>query len=138
LELLAQVEAVRLFVERARLVRASFDLTPKNVGVVCHICRQLDGIPLALELAAAQVRLFSPAQIAARLSNRFRLLTHGGTQPARHQTLRAVLDWSYDLLTEPERAQFRRLAVFAGGWTLEAAEEVCADTDQTPRASSLI
>src|SRR5205085_7839390 len=93
-----------------------------------HICRRVDGVPLAIELAAARVRAFGPEQIAARLDDRFRLLT-GGSRTAlpRQQTLRATIDWSYALLSEPERALLRRLAVFAGGWTLEAAEAVCAD-----------
>src|SRR5207248_11478166 len=91
-------------------------------------CHRLDGIPLAIELAAARVRVLSMDQIAARLDDRFRLLTSGGRIASPHQqTLRATVDWSYRLLTEGERALMRRLAVFSGGWTLEAAEAVCAD-----------
>ena len=134
-----QSEAVRLFVERAGAAMPSFTLTNRNAGAVAQICRRLDGIPLALELAAARVRALSAEQLAARLDDlvvgrrgagtgdRFRLLT-GGSRAAlpRQQTLRAAIDWSYDLLSDPERQLLRRLSVCAGGWTLEAAEEVCA------------
>ncbi|MDP8923486.1 MAG: tetratricopeptide repeat protein [Chloroflexota bacterium] len=127
---LARYGAVRLFVERARAARPGFDLTARTSRAIAQICQQLDGIPLAIELAAARVGMLTPEQIAARLSDRFRLLT-GGSRTAlpRHQTLRALVDWSYDLLEEPEQILLRRLAVFAGGWTLEAAEAVCADTE---------
>jgi predicted ATPase/class 3 adenylate cyclase len=121
----ARSEAVRLFVERARDVVPSFRLTESNAGAVARICRRLDGIPLALELAAARVRVLSVVEIAARLDDGFRLLTGGRAAPQRHQTLRALVDWSHDLLSEVERVLFRRLAVFAGGWTLAAAEAVC-------------
>jgi predicted ATPase/DNA-binding CsgD family transcriptional regulator len=119
--------SVRLFVERARAALPGFNLTAQNSRAVAQVCRQLDGIPLAIELAAARVGMLSPEQIAARLSDRFRLLT-GGSRTAlpQHQTLRALVDWSYDLLPEAEQALLRRLSVFAGGWTLEAAEAVCA------------
>jgi len=121
-------EAVRLFVERARAVRSDFALTESNVAAVVEICRRLDAIPLAIELAAARVRMLSIAQIAQRLDDRFRLLTGGDrTVLPRQQTLRALIDWSHDLLSAPEQALLRRLAVFAGGWTLEAAEAVGAD-----------
>jgi predicted ATPase/DNA-binding XRE family transcriptional regulator len=124
---LSRHEAVQLFVERARQSKPDFTLTDENAASVAQICRRLDGVPLALELAAARVRLLSVAQIAERLDDRFRLLTGGGrTVPERHQTLRAALDWSYDVLGEPERVLLQRLAVFAGGGTLEAAEAVCA------------
>jgi non-specific serine/threonine protein kinase len=125
-ELLAH-EAVRLFVERATTARTDFHLTDRNAPAVAEICRRLDGIPLAIELAAARVRVFSVAQIAARLDDRFRLLT-GGRRTAlpRHQTLRATVDWSYNLLAAPEQALLRRLSVFAGGWTFEAVEAVGA------------
>src|SRR5205823_997224 len=105
----------------------AFSVTGENVDAVAQICRGLDGIPLAIELAAARVRLLSVEQIAMRLDDRFRLLT-GGSRTAlpRQQTLRAAIDWSYDLLSEPERAVLRRLSVFADGWTLEAAESVAA------------
>jgi predicted ATPase/class 3 adenylate cyclase len=122
-----QSEAVRLFVERATAVNRAFALTPQNAAAVVEICRRLDGIPLALELAAARARSLSVENIAARLSDRFNLLDRGDrTALPRQQTLRALIDWSHDLLTEQERVLFRRLAVFAGGWTLSAAEAVGA------------
>jgi predicted ATPase/class 3 adenylate cyclase/DNA-binding CsgD family transcriptional regulator len=125
LEQLMHYEAVRLFVERAAFSRPQFAVTSGNVSSVVQVCAQLDGIPLALELAAARVKVLAVEQIAARLRDRFQLLTGGGrTAPARHQTLRAAMDWSYDLLSENERALLRRLSVFAGGWTLEAAEAI--------------
>jgi predicted ATPase len=126
LEQLQAVEAVRLFVDRALLCRPTFALTPANAASVAEVCHRLDGIPLAIELAAARAKVLPVEQVAARLDDRFRLLT-GGSRTAlpRQQTLRALIDWSYDLLTEPERALLRRLSVFAGGWTLEAAEAVC-------------
>ena len=127
LERLMQYEAVRLFVERARATRPGLTLTEQNAPALVEICRRLDGIPLALELAAARANVFSVEQIAARLDDRFRLLTAGRrTALPRQQTLRAMVDWSYDLLAEPERVLLRRLSVFAGGWTFEAAESVGA------------
>jgi tetratricopeptide (TPR) repeat protein len=126
-ERLARSEAVRLFLERARLVDPGFTLTEQNAPAVAELCRRLDGLPLAIELAAARVRLLSVEQIVARLNDRFRLLTGGArTSIARQQTLRAALDWSHDLLSPPERTLFRRLSVFAGGFTLEGVEAVCA------------
>ena len=123
-------EAVRLFVERATAVQPAFRLTEQNAPAVVEICQRLDGIPLALELAAARVRALAVEQIAARVNDRFRLLTIGDrTALPRQQTLRAMIEWSHDLLTDKERVLFRRLAVFAGGWTLEAAEAVCAGGD---------
>jgi predicted ATPase/class 3 adenylate cyclase len=124
---LTQFEAVRLFIDRACMAKSDFAVTNQNATAVAQICHRLDGIPLALELAAGRVKALSPDQIAARLDDRFRLLT-GGSRTAlpRHQTLRAAIDWSYELLSEPERILLRRLSVFAGGWTLEAAESVCA------------
>ena len=123
-----EFEAVRLFTERARAASQSFALDDQNALAVAGICEQLDGIPLALELAAARVRTLSAGQILRRLRDRFRLLSSGRrTAVPRHQTLRAVIDWSHDLLQEPERILFRRLSVFAGGWTLEAAESICGD-----------
>jgi len=125
LEALRQYESVQLFIDRAVAVNPSFVLTQNNAAAVIDICRRLDGIPLALELAAARVRAFSAETIAERLSDRFQLLTGGDrTAMPRQQTLRAAIDWSYDLLTEDERAVLRRLSVFAGGWTLDAAEVV--------------
>jgi Tetratricopeptide repeat/Anaphase-promoting complex subunit 5 len=105
-----------------------FRLTAKNAPAITEICLRLDGIPLAIELAAARTKVFPPEQIAARLDDRFRLLT-GGSRAAmeRHQTLRALIDWSYDLLSESERALLRRLSVFAGGWSYEAAQAVCGN-----------
>jgi predicted ATPase/transcriptional regulator with XRE-family HTH domain len=124
---LSSVEAVRLFIDRATLVSPGFALTDTNATAVRQICTRLDGIPLAIELAAARVKALTVQEIAARLGDRFRLLTGGSrTVLPRHQTLRALIDWSYRLLTEPERVVLRRLAVFAGGWTLEAAEAVCS------------
>ena len=127
LEALQGCESVQLFVDRAIAANPNFQLSEKNAFSVAQVCRRLDGIPLALELAAARVRVLSVEQIAERLDDRFRLLT-GGSRTAlpRQQTLRALIDWSYDLLIEPEKALFRRLAVFVGGWTLEAAEKVCS------------
>jgi len=125
---LAQYEAIRLFVDRAATVKPTFTLNAANAGAVTQICQQLDGVPLAIELAAARVRAMTPEQIAARLDDRFRLLT-GGSRTAlpRQQTLRAMIDWSWDLLSEAECTLLRRLAVFLGGWTLEAAEAVCGN-----------
>jgi predicted ATPase/class 3 adenylate cyclase/DNA-binding CsgD family transcriptional regulator len=129
-EALTQYDAVRLFIERAVKVRPNFAVTNANAPAVAQICRDLDGIPLAIELAAARVRMLSPGQIAAGLDDRFRLLT-GGARSAmpRQQTLRASVDWSHALLSDKERLLFRRLAVFAGGFTLEAVEQVCGDRD---------
>lgn len=124
--------SVRLFEERARLARMEFSLTPENLPSVATICNQLDGIPLAIELAAARVKMFSTEQIAARLQERFRLLTTGNrTAPPRHQTLQAAVDWSYDLLTPPEKSVFQRLSVFVSGLTLDAAESICPDVNIT-------
>jgi len=129
-EALAGAESVRLFVDRAQQAQPHFALSQENAADVAQICRRLDGIPLALELAAARVRLLTPRQIAERLDDRFRLLTGGSrTAVARQQTLRATMDWSFDLLSPPERALLRRLAVFHRGFSLEAAEAVCVDPD---------
>jgi predicted ATPase len=124
---MAQYEAVRLFVDRAASVKPGFALTDQNAEPVAQICARLDGIPLAIELAAARAKTLMPDQIAARLDDRFRLLT-GGSRTAlpRQQTLRAAIDWSFDLLSAEERTLMQRLSVFAGGWTLESAEAVCA------------
>jgi class 3 adenylate cyclase len=122
---LTQYDAVRLFVERGAAVLPGFTVTDTNAPALVQVCARLDGIPLALELAAARVSVLRVEQIAARLDDRFRLLTGGSrTAVPRQQTLRALIDWSYDLLAEPERVLLQRLAVFAGGWTLEAAEAV--------------
>ena len=130
LDALMRFGAIRLFTERARIARPDFALTEANGAAVAEICRRLDGMPLAIELAASRVRLLPVEEIRARLADRFDLLT-GGSRIAlpRHQTLRATIEWSYALLTEPERGLLRRLAVFAGGWTLQAAEVVCGMQD---------
>jgi predicted ATPase/DNA-binding SARP family transcriptional activator len=122
--------AVRLLLDRAAAVRPDFSLTAESAGAVVEVCRRLDGLPLAIELAAARLRSLSIREIADRLGDRFRLLT-GGSRTAlpRHRTLAAVVEWSWDLLTETERAIARRLAVFAGGADLEAVEEICAADD---------
>jgi non-specific serine/threonine protein kinase len=125
LEDLHRWDATRLFLDRARAAQPSLVLSDADVPILARICARLDGLPFALELAAAQLRVLSVAQLAARLDDRFQILTRGSrTALPRQQTLRATIDWSYDLLDEPERILFRRLAVFAGGWTLEAAEAV--------------
>ena len=124
---LAEVEAVDLFITRAQAVQPLFALTPENAVPVATICGRLDGLPLAIELAAARVSLLPPVAMLARLEKRLSLLTAGARDaPARHQTLRAAIAWSYDLLHSGEQQLFRRLAVFVGGCTLEAAEAICA------------
>ena len=130
LDALMRFGAIRLFTERARIARPDFALTEANGAAVAEICRRLDGMPLAIELAASRIRLLPVEEIRARLADRFELLA-GGSRIAlpRHQTLRATIEWSYALLTEPERGLLRRLAVFAGGWTLQAAEVVCGMQD---------
>jgi predicted ATPase/DNA-binding CsgD family transcriptional regulator len=132
----AEHEAVRLFVDRAVAVRPGFLLTEDNCAQVVQLCRTLDGVPLAIELAAARIRALSIEQIAARLDDRFRLLASGDrTAPLRQQTLQATVDWSFDLLTPAEQVLLRRLSVFAG-WNLEMAENVCAD-EQIPEHTIL-
>ncbi len=127
IERLTQFEAVRLFIDRATIARPAFQLSNENVHLVAQICWRLDGIPLAIELAAARIRVLTLQQIVERLDDRFHLLTTGSrTAVARQQTLRSLIDWSHDLLTEPERTLFRRLSVFARGRTLDAIEEVCS------------
>jgi len=129
-ESLSQYEAVRLFIERAQAVQPSFSVTDANAPAVAQVCFRLDGIPLAIELAAARVRALPVEEINKRLDQRFRLLTGGArNRLPRQQTLRALVDWSYDLLMETERSLLRRLSVFAGGWTLAAAEGVCCGED---------
>jgi predicted ATPase/class 3 adenylate cyclase/DNA-binding CsgD family transcriptional regulator len=126
-ESLRQCDAVRLFIDRALQVRPNFAVTAANAPAVAQICSDLDGMPLAIELAAARVRVLAPEQIAGGLADRFHMLTGGGrTVTPRHQTLEASIDWSHELLSHGERALLRRVSVFAGGWTLDAAEEVCA------------
>lgn len=127
LESLGLCDALRLFVDRAKAVRPAFALTARNAPSLVQVCHRLDGIPLAIELAAARIKMLSIEQIADRLDDRFNLLT-GGSRTAlpRHRTLRAAMDWSYDLLSQQEQALLRRLTVFSGGWTLEAAEAVCS------------
>lgn len=123
-------EAVRLFIERAVAASPGFAVTNTNAPSIAHICQRLDGIPLAIELAAVRVRVLTPEQIAARLDDRFRLLTAGSrTALPRQQTLRALIDWSYDLLSQSERLLLGRFSIFAGGWDLDAAEHVCTSDD---------
>ena len=136
-------EAVQLFTARAAAASAAFTLTVHNASWVADICRRLDGLPLAIELAAARTRAFSVRQIAERLDDRFRLLSGGPrTVAPRHQTLEATLDWSYDLLPASEQSLLRYLAVFVGGWTLEDAEGVCAEaiepTEVLPTLANLV
>jgi non-specific serine/threonine protein kinase len=134
LEQLHEFEAVQLFADRARLSQPGFVVTPANASAVAQVCERLDGIPLAIELAAARVKALPVEKLNQRLDDMFRLLTAGSrTAPPRHQTLRALIDWSHNLLSEPERALLRRLSVFAGGWTLEAAEAVCAGQETEER-----
>jgi len=125
--MIAESGAVQLFVQRARDVVPSFALTAANADAIVRICRRLDGLPLAIELAAARVRLLTPEQIAGRLDSVFSMLTSSShTTLPRHRTLRALIDWSYDLLTAEERLLFERLSLFIGGFTLDAAERVAA------------
>ncbi len=131
IERLASYEAVALFTERAQAVVPSFRLQEDNAEAVVEIVRQLDGLPLAIELAAARLKLFSPQAMVGRLSRRFDFLKGGRRDlPDRQRTLRSALEWSYNLLDEHEQALFRRLAVFDGGFTLEAAEQVCVAEDE--------
>ena len=127
LERLVTTDAVRLFVERARLVKADFALTDDNARAVAEVCQRLDGVPLAIELAAARVIALSPAQLAGRLDRRFQVLA-GGRRGAveRHATLRAAIDWSYELLNSSEQRLLARMAVFPGASALEAIEEICS------------
>ena len=127
-------EAVQLFVERAAAVRPGFELTDGNAAAVADICRTLDGVPLAIELAAARVRALSTDQIAERLADKFELLALGNrTAPPRQQTLRATVEWSNELLNPAERLLLSRLSVFHG-WNLDMAERVCAGRHSCPRA----
>jgi len=125
-ERLTQYEAVRLFIERARAAKADFSVTAENAQAVAEICARLDGLPLAMELAAARIKLLSPQALLARLNNKLKLLTGGPRDlPQRQRTLRGTIEWSYELLDEGERVLFARLAVFSGGRTLEAMEAIC-------------
>ena len=125
-EQLGRYEGIRLFMQRAQAANSRFTITTENAPAVIELCRRLDGLPLAIELAAARISLLPPDAVLARLGNRLGLLTGGARDiPDRQRTLRATLDWSYDLLSAAERLLFARLAVFAGGWTLEAAEAAC-------------
>jgi len=124
---LSKSESVRLFIERATVMQPQFNLTDQNANAVMQICRRLSGMPLAIELAAARIKMMKVNEIATRLDDRFSLLTSGNRSALpRQQTLRAAIDWSHDLLTQPERVLFRRLAIFAGGFTLDAAESICS------------
>jgi predicted ATPase/DNA-binding CsgD family transcriptional regulator len=137
-ESLYRNEAVRLFAARAASARPSFTLADDNAAAVGELCRALDGVPLAIELAAARTRVLSVEEITRRLRDRFRLLSAGDrTAPVRQRTLRATIDWSHELLSAPERMLFRRLSVFAGQWTLDQAERVCAD-DAHHRVSQVV
>jgi predicted ATPase len=123
---LSQYEAVVLFIQRAQAIKPEFELTSANARAVVEICARLDGLPLAIELAAARIKLLPPQALLARLSQRLAVLTSGAQDvPERQQTLRETIDWSYDLLEEDEKRLFRRLSVFVGGCTIEAAEAVC-------------
>jgi len=142
LEVITQYEAVRLFVERARAIEVDFEVTNENAPAVAEICARLDGLPLAIELAAARVRLLSPHDMLTRLGNRLKLLKGGPRDlPTRQQTLRGTVDWSYELLEEEEKTLFGRLSVFSGGRTLGAIEEICdpeGDLDALEGVESLL
>jgi predicted ATPase len=126
IEVLSQCPAVALFIQRAMAAKPDFELNRENAGVVSEICARLDGLPLAIELAAARVKVLSPSSMLTRLASRLQLLTGGARDlPQRQQTLRAAIDWSYDLLSAAEQKLFRRLSVFVGGCTLEGVEAVC-------------
>jgi predicted ATPase/DNA-binding CsgD family transcriptional regulator len=134
---IAQNPSVALFVERAQSVRPTLQLTDDNAATIAEICRRLDGLPLALELAAARCRILSPQALLARLVSPLQLLTGGPADlPTRQQTLRATIDWSYHLLAAEEQTLFRRLAIFVGGWTLAAVEEICTTEEQRPPATA--
>jgi predicted ATPase/Tfp pilus assembly protein PilF len=141
-KVLTQYEAVKLFVERARAVKADFEVTNENAPAVAEICARLDGLPLAIELAAARVRMLPPQALLRRLGNRLKLLKGGPRDlPTRQQTLRGTIDWSYELLTEEEKTLLGRLSVFSGGRTLEAIEEICdsgQDIDALEGVESLL
>ncbi len=139
LNIIQESEAVTLFVERARASQLEFELTEFNASFVAQICQRIDGIALAIELAASRVKMFKVEQIAERLNNVFDLLTSGNrTALPRQQTLRALIDWSYNLLSERERKFLRQLSVFMGGWTLDAAESVCGNADTSDLLTHLV
>ena len=132
---ISNYEAIRLFVERARNVKPGFALTNENADDVAKICGRLDGLPLAIELAAARIKILSPRTILTKLENRLKLLTGGASDlPVRQQTMRDAIEWSYDLLNEDEKFLFRRLAIFEGGFTFEAAEAVCEMSEPSAAA----
>ncbi len=140
LEQLVEYTAVKLFIDRARLVVPDYQATTQNVAALASICQRLDGIPLAIEMAAARVNVLSTTSLAERLEDAFRVLTGGNrTALPRQQTLRAMIDWSYELLSETERRLFARLSVFAGGCRLDAAEAICSDdgpeVEEAPRGT---
>jgi len=128
-ETLSKLESVRLFTERAQSVLPSFAVTDNNASAIAQICRRVDGMPLGIELAAARMTTLSPQQIASRLENSFQLLAGDRKSIPRHETLQATIDWSYELLTEPERDLLHSLSVFVGGWTFDAVETVADDGD---------
>ncbi len=136
---LPECEAVALFLDRAHLTATNFELSAENAPAVAELCRRLEGIPLAIELAAARIGLMSPNQMLERLQDRFGLLTGGSrTSPTRHRTLQSALDWSHDLLGDRERTLFRRLSVFAGGFSLEAIEQVSGDALEVAAITGLL
>jgi predicted ATPase/class 3 adenylate cyclase len=139
LHVIEESEAVKLFMERATTILAEFELMESNAPAIAQICQRLDGIALAIELAASRVKMLKVEQIAMRLDDAFRLLT-GGSRTAlpRQQTLRALIDWSYNLLPDQERIVLRKLSIFMGGWTLEAAEAVCGNADALDLLSHLV
>ncbi len=131
---LADFEAVKLFVQRAQKAKPAFNLTEENAKSVADICARLEGLPLAIELAAARVKILAPPAILGKLENRLQLLTSGARDvPERQQTMRGAIEWSFDLLNEAEKDLFRRLAVFAGGFTFEAAEKICANNESSKK-----
>ena len=140
-EKLAESESVKLFVARAQTAKSNFVFNDENARTVAEICARLEGLPLAIELAAARIKILSPQQISVRLENRLKLLTGGARDlPTRQQTMRGAIEWSYDLLDETERVLFERLAVFAGGFTVEAVEAICnnyeLNKDQSPKTKN--
>lgn len=138
LQTLLDIPAIRLFVDRARAIRPGFSLTPENASFVTEVCSRLDGLPLAIELAAARVNQLTPPEMLDQFDRRFQWLTRGARDShAWRQTLRGTLDWSYNLLTGQERALLNRLSIFAGGWTLESAESICSDEVLCARAEIL-